>query len=304
MKKIDLLAIGTAVVDIYAKVDDEFLYKNKIKKGCTNQVSLNYLKKILKQIKPIKIVAGDNAKNALVSYKKCGGKNCAYIGNVGNDEYGFIFRKSLKKNKIVDLCARRKRTGIIICLISKDKQRTFLAYLADGIKKVKIKNIPAAKIFYFTNITLSFKEIGRQTLEIAKELKKSCSTKIAFALESKNLIKKNILKILQVSKFADYIFLNQEELDSFGKYKKTFLKTNAQIFLKMGPKGSKIIKNSKTLAFLKAKKIKKVVDTTGAGDYFNGAVLHGLINGYSKKELLKLGNHYGSKIIKIIGVEY
>jgi len=303
MKKVDVLAIGTAVVDIYAKIDDKFLYKNKIKKGCTNNVKLNYLKKILKQIKPIKIVAGDNAKNALVSYKKCSGKSCAYISNVGTDYYGDIFKKSLRKNKIIDLCARKKRTGRIICLISKDKQRTFLAYLGDGIKKVKIKKIPSAKIFYFTNITISFRGIGQQTLKIAKDLKKQYFTKIAFALESKNLIKKNILKILQISRFADYIFLNQQELNAFEKYKNDFLKTKAYIFLKMGPKGSKIIKDKKTIAFLKAKKIKKIVDTTGAGDYFNGAVLYGIINNYSEKKLLWLGNSSGAKIIKVIGVE-
>jgi sugar/nucleoside kinase (ribokinase family) len=45
----------------------------------------------------------------------------------------------------------------------------------------------------------------------------------------------------------------------------------------------------------------KVVDTTGAGDAFNGGFLSGILKGYPKQEALALGNRVGGLSTRMAG---
>ncbi|MCM8830615.1 MAG: PfkB family carbohydrate kinase [Candidatus Omnitrophica bacterium] len=302
MVRTQLFLLGTPVIDYYAKYN-KTLKDYKIKVGCTNYFPIKIIEKILKKIKIISINAGDNAKNVAIAYKLACAKSCAYTGILGKDKEAKIFKKSLKKYKIKDLTIQKDgRTGKIICLIDKNKQRTFIANLGVGIKRLRLKNFIKSKIFFCTNITFINKEIGLDAKKIIKRLKKE-GTKIAISLESPNLIKKNLSKTLEFCSYADYIFLNEQEMRAFGTKQKELKKLKALIFLKMGKKGSRLIKDGKIILEQKAKRIKKVKDTTGAGDFFAGGALAGLAKGYDLKKTLRIANNLAVKVITRVGVE-
>ena len=50
-----------------------------------------------------------------------------------------------------------------------------------------------------------------------------------------------------------------------------------------------------------SKKIKNIIDLTGAGDLFAAGFLHGIINKFSTKECLQKGTEMSSKVIQKIG---
>ena len=52
-KKIDLVGIGNAIVDIVTNIDDEFLKMNLLEKGSMNLINLENSGKILKDCKII-----------------------------------------------------------------------------------------------------------------------------------------------------------------------------------------------------------------------------------------------------------
>ncbi|MEM4137925.1 MAG: PfkB family carbohydrate kinase [Candidatus Anstonellaceae archaeon] len=303
MQKLDLLLIGTPVIDYYAKIEDKKIQKKyKIEKGCTNYISKKEILRLLRKIKIIYKNAGDNAKNVGVAFKISGGGSAAYFGVVGKDEDGKFFKKSLKKYGIIDRTTTKIGiSGKIICLIDEKKERTFIANLGVGISNLKLEKIPQAKIFFCTNITLIHKKIGRKTIQLIEALKKQ-GCKIAISLESKNLIKKNIKKTIEICKLADYLFLNKEELEAFGKQKKQILKLKAMIFLKLGGRGSVVIREGKIIAKQNAPKI-KIKDLTGAGDFFAGGALAAIIKNKPLREVLKKATATAARVIKIIGVE-
>jgi sugar/nucleoside kinase (ribokinase family) len=300
-----LLVVGTPVVDYYAKVSEKFLKENKLKKGSTTHTNIKNFEKLKNKVKIIRKIAGDNSKNVALAYKFLGGKSCFYAGTIGNDEDGKIFCSSLKRYKVIDLTKKlnNKKTGKILCLITPDKERTFLAYLGAGIQKINIKNLLKIepKVLFFTNFTLIGK-LKKSIIKLIKKLKQK-KTKIAFGIESELFIKKHSKEIIKLAKYSDYIFLNQKELEAFKKNKKEFLKTNATIFLKKGKDGCQIIKNEKIILNEKTKPLKKIVDSTGAGDFFNGAVLFGLEKDYQLKKIAKLANKTARKILTKIGTE-
>ncbi|MCX8163596.1 MAG: carbohydrate kinase family protein [Candidatus Micrarchaeota archaeon] len=300
----NLVVIGTPVIDYYAAYSNKVAKKYKIEKGCTNYFSSKKIKKILKELKIIRQTAGDNAKNVAVAYKLAGGKSAAYLGVVGTDPEAKMFKKSLKKYGIIDkTISKIGSSGKILCLIDKNKERTFIANLAIGKSSIKADDkLLGAKIFFCTNITLLQPKIGPSTIRIIKKLKKH-RTKIAISLESSNLIKKNIKKTIEFCSYADYLFLNEQELKAFGKEKRKIYKLHCIIFLKLGPKGAIALKDGKIIAKQNAIKVKKIADLTGAGDFFAGGALAAIEKNEDIKKVLKNAALSAAKIIQKIGVE-
>ena len=56
-KKIDLVGIGNAIVDIVSNIDDEFLTRNLLKKGSMNLINLQDSSNILNDCNIIKKVS-------------------------------------------------------------------------------------------------------------------------------------------------------------------------------------------------------------------------------------------------------
>ncbi|XP_071491837.1 ketohexokinase-like [Diadema antillarum] len=98
---------------------------------------------------------------------------------------------------------------------------------------------------------------------------------------------------------GDYVFISKEYSNSLGqssaeeclKHLKTsgLLKRGARAICAWGEKGAWGLEENGTIVHSKAYPPIRVVDTLGAGDTFNGGVLHALSIGKSLEEALKLG---------------
>ncbi len=96
----------------------------------------------------------------------------------------------------------------------------------------------------------------------------------------------------------DYVFLNEQEAvlyarrHDLGAALAMWKGMPIHVIVKVGPRGSRWLghQNDMHVATRRA----KVVDTTGAGDAFNGGFLTGLLRGYSPKACLRLGNFVGT----------
>ena len=125
-KKIDLVGIGNAIVDIVTNIDDEFLKKNRLQKGSMNLINLENSDKILKDCKIIKQISGGSAANTVVSLANLG-NNVEFIGRVKNDKFGNFFSKDIKESgasfnsKYVETSESSAHS---LVLITPDAQRT------------------------------------------------------------------------------------------------------------------------------------------------------------------------------------
>lgn len=72
--------------------------------------------------------------------------------------------------------------------------------------------------------------------------------------------------------------------------------------VKLGARGSIIRKGTEEIR-VEAVPVEKVVDTTGAGDYFAAGFLYGLTCGYSLEKCARIGSLLSGDVIQVIGAE-
>jgi sugar/nucleoside kinase (ribokinase family) len=104
---------------------------------------------------------------------------------------------------------------------------------------------------------------------------------------------------------ADFIFVNELEAVLYARRRDfraavSYWRTASRnTVIKLGPKGSRWIVGDDDRS-APAPRV-RVVDTTGAGDAFNGGFLTAWLNGRSPRECLRLGNHVGAQSTREAG---
>ena len=126
-----ILGIGNAIVDVFVKVDDNFLLKNNLTKGSMKLIEKQEFESLKRTIKIEKIEAGGSVANTMAGIAYLGG-NPSFIGKVNSDEFGKIYKKSLEKININFLYSKKEEnlsTGASIIFITPDSERTMCTYL-------------------------------------------------------------------------------------------------------------------------------------------------------------------------------
>ncbi len=304
----DLFALGTPVVDLFAKVDDATIRRLKLEKGATNHMGASRLAAIERSLgkKITYRYAGDNARNVCEGVAALGGF-AGYCGAAGEDKSGAYFAANLEECGIANFLEEKKgSTGKILVLVTKDGQRTFCADLGVSTECGKFERMALAnsKMFFVSSITLvsdgKVARLAEKYLEEAKKMKK----KIAISLESPPMVGKHRERLLvAVKKYADMIFLNEDEAgallgDEFWK-RLAGLKSSSLVYLKKGRDGSVVFSKGKrhAIAAMEA----NAIDTTGAGDSYAAGVLYGLARGYSPVGSGKIGCMLATKVVEKFG---
>jgi len=126
-----ILGIGNAIVDVLAKVDDEFLIKRNFIKGSMKLINKSEFEDLKKNIKIEKIVAGGSVANTMsgIAYLK---GSPSFIGKINSDSFGEIYKKSLEDINVKFPYVKKDEdlsTGACIILITPDSERTMCTYL-------------------------------------------------------------------------------------------------------------------------------------------------------------------------------
>jgi fructokinase len=144
-----ILGIGNAIIDVLAKVDDEFLKNNKLIKGSMKLINKSEFEDLKKNIKIEKVVAGGSVANTMAGIAYLKG-NPSFIGKINSDNFGEKYRKSLQDINVNFSYIEKNEnlsTGASIILITPDSERTMCTYLgisshlsANDIDENNIKN--------------------------------------------------------------------------------------------------------------------------------------------------------------------
>jgi len=311
-KKIDLVGVGNAIVDIVTNIDDEFLEKNRLQKGSMNLINLENSGKILKDCKILKQISGGSAANTVVSLANLG-NNVEFIGRIKNDKFGNFFSKDIKESgasfssKYVDT---RESSAHSIILITPDAQRTMCTYLGASTEfepnNINYESIKTSKYLYLEGY-LWDSALAKQAFIKAAKIAKESKTKIILSLSDSFCVDRHRESFLSLIKdFVDILFCNEEELKSLFEEMdleqcKIEIKSLCELTaITLGEKGSIIVNKNKT-ELIKPFLFGKAIDTTGAGDIFAGGFIHGLINNFSLNDCGQLGSICAGHIVTQIG---
>ena len=89
-KKVDLIGLGNAIVDIIVNIEDEFLEINNLDKGSMNLINFDESQRLLENCKVIKQISGGSSANTVVSLAELG-NHVQFIGRVKMINLGTSF---------------------------------------------------------------------------------------------------------------------------------------------------------------------------------------------------------------------
>ena len=146
----------------------------------------------------------------------------------------------------------------------------------------------------------------KKILMLAK--KHGCTVSFDFAsFEVVRLFRSELHELLE--KYVDIIFANEDEAKEFCKYEKFSPEAVAEnlfhycsvVVVKLGKEGSFIRENGVNHRIPPV--LVNAVDTTGAGDLWQGGFLYGYLNGCGIEAAGRMGSVLGSEIVRVFGAQ-
>jgi fructokinase len=307
-----ILGIGNAIVDVLAKVDDEFLNKNKLTKGSMKLINKAEFEDLKKDIKIEKVVAGGSVANTMAGIAHLKG-NPSFIGKINSDNFGKMYRKSLQDINVNFSYLEKDEdlsTGASIILITPDSERTMCTYLgisshlsADDVNE---NNIIDHELIFLEGYLWdkgTSEKMFKQAISIAKKNK----IRIAMSLSDifcvtrhkedfYNLLKNDLDILIGNENEINELANKKNLLDSVNQLKEL----NKLVVITRSENGSMAVKNNEIIT-CNSIKVNKVLDLTGAGDLFAAGFLKEYLNKSDIKKCLETGSILASKIIQKIG---
>ena len=307
-----ILGIGNAIVDVFVKVDDNFLSKNKLTKGSMKLIEKTEFESLKSKIKIEKVEAGGSVANTMagISYLK---GYPSFIGKVNSDEFGEIYRKSLEKINVNFPYIEKSEnlsTGASIIFITPDSERTMCTYLGissqllvSDINEDHIKNYE----LIFLEGYLWDKGTSEAMFKHIINLAKKNNVKIAMSLSDifcvsrhRNDFFKLLLNDLNI------LIGNENEINELMQKNnlqdsiKELKKINKLIVITRSENGSLAILNNEIIN-CESIKVEKILDLTGAGDLFASGFFKEYLDHSDIKKCLQTGSELAAKIIQKIG---
>jgi fructokinase len=307
-----ILGIGNAIVDVFVKVDDDFLLKNNLTKGSMKLIERQEFENLKNTIIIEKIEAGGSVANTMAGITYLGGL-ASFIGKVNSDEFGKIYKKSLEKINVNFLYPEKKEnlsTGASIIFITPDSERTMCTYLGissqlskEDINEDYIKNFEIIFLEGYLWDKGMSEEMFKHVIQLAKKNK----IKIAMSLSDifcVNRHRKDFFKLLKND--LNILIGNENEinelmqknnlLDSMNELKNI----NKLIIITRSERGSVAILNNK-ITNCDSIKVEKILDLTGAGDLFAAGFFKEYLDKSNIKQCLQTGSKLAAQVIQKIG---
>ena len=310
-----IICIGNALVDSLDQIEEfviDELNLNKARMTLVDKERSNFL---LQNMKNPTYEAGGSAANTAYWISQLGGK-AGFIGKISNDDLGKQFRSSLKDSGLNDYTvyeSEDNQTGLCAIFITPDGERTMNTYLGAGehlsVDDLHIDAIKEAKILYMEGY-LWDKPSSKSAFLNAAKINKESGGLNSISLSDVFCVEMHRDSFISfIADDIDYVFCNEDELnsltlqsstnESFKYFEEKFPKVK-ELICTLGSEGAVILKNGERHSFEAAEA--RVVDKTGAGDFFAAGYLYGLQKDLSVDKSANFANKSAAHVISEIGV--
>ena len=307
-----ILGIGNAIVDVFVRVNDDFLLKNNLTKGSMKLIEKNEFESLKSAIKIEKIEAGGSVANTMAGIAYLKGE-ASFIGKINSDEFGKIYKESLEKIKVNFAYSEKSEdlsTGASIILITPDSERTMCTYLgiSSQLSKEDIKEdyIKGHEIILLEGY-LWDKGISEEMFKHVINLAKKNNIRIAMSLSDIFCVKRHRKDFFNLLLNDINILIGNENEINELMQKKNLLdcinelkKINKLIIITRSANGSIALLNNE-ITNCDSSKVEKVLDLTGAGDLFASGFLKEYLDQSNIKKCLQSGSELAAKVIQKIG---
>ncbi|MDH5441819.1 MAG: sugar kinase [Candidatus Bathyarchaeota archaeon] len=257
--------------------------------------------------------------NTLVGIARLGISSGA-ITAVGGDPFGKFLINELKRNGVdTSRVVVKERTRTTITFVANEPltgERTFIFYRKPWVRgtsdssltpeDIDYEYISKAKILHISGFSLSQDPSRRASLSAVRHARKS-GVKISFdptlrsdVWNSENTLRRTYSKMLKLSDIATFSREEAEfilETSDPRKAAEKALRYGVEIVgIKLGSEGAYVKTKEGIDVSAPAFKV-KAVDTTGAGDGWNAALIVGLCRGWKPERCVKIANAVGALVV-------
>jgi sugar/nucleoside kinase (ribokinase family) len=305
-----ILGMGNALVDIMTRLkDDQILEQMNLPKGTMQLVNREFIWQILDKTVSLSksLSSGGSAANTIHGLANLGIET-AFMGKVGSDEFGEIFKKDLLLKKINPLIFYGlNETGRAVALVSPEGERTFATFLGAAVElsedDIDSSIFKGYKYFHIEGYLVQ----NHHLIEKAVRLAKKNDLLVSLDMASFNVVEANrdfLASIIE--EYVDIVFANEEEAKAFTglppeKALQSISKDCLIAIVKLGEEGSIIQRKEERYAVPSIKA--NCIDTTGAGDLYASGFLYGLINNFDLEKCGRLGSLLAGNVIEVLGAK-
>ena len=308
----DVVGIGNALVDVIAHAPDTFVDDNDLVKGSMSLVDTDRAVQLYQALGSAVEMSGGSAANTMCGVASFGGR-AAYIGKVTNDDLGQVFGHDLLAVGVHFRPGGDRNdvpTGRCIIVVTPDAERTMNTFLGAssllGVDDVDEAAIASAKMLYMEGYLFDRDE-AKSAFRHAAGVAHESGGMVSLTLSDSFCVDRHRDDFRRlVSDEVDLLFGNAAELislyetDTFDEAI-TELRRNCEFAaITTGADGSLIITGDDVIR-VPAHPVRRVVDTTGAGDLYASGFMYGLTTGRSLAESGGLGSIAASEVISHVG---
>jgi adenosine kinase len=309
----DVLGIGNAIVDVIARTEDDFLIRQRMRKGTMQLIDTPAAERIYEAMGPSVQVSGGSAANTVVGAAGLGAR-AAFIGKVKDDELGRIFAHDIKAAGVsfaTPPAVDGPPTGRCYVLVTPDGERTLNTYLGAAQdlhpNDIEVDAISAAAIVYLEGYLWDPPHAKEAFLKAAT-IAHAGGRSVALSLSDAFCVDRYRPEFLHLirSHTVDLIFANERELHSLYQTSDfdaavNQLRTDARAaVVTRSEKGCLVITREETDA-IPACPVERMVDATGAGDLFAAGFLVGMARFGDYRTAARLAALVAAEVIQHLG---
>jgi sugar/nucleoside kinase (ribokinase family) len=313
--RLDVLAIGNAIVDIIADCDDAFLAAEGLTKGMMRLIDADEAVRLYDHMGPAREISGGSAGNTAAGVAALGGK-AGFVGQVAPDQLGEFYRHDLNAAGVEFITPAADYgvpTARSMVLVTADGHRTMNTFLGAAqhlpVTALDEAQIEGAAILYLEGY-LWDPETPRFAMVKAIDVARRAGRQVAFTLSDTFCIDRHrdgFNQLLNDGKI-DILFANEAEIgmlagaDDFEAAVAAVAGKVTTLVVTRSEQGAIAVARG-ARAQVAAEPVARVVDTTGAGDLFAAGFLAGQAQGRSLEDSLRIGaiaaaeviSHYGAR---------
>ncbi|MEO1490534.1 MAG: adenosine kinase [Pseudomonadota bacterium] len=312
-ERLDVVAIGNAIVDVFGQVEDAFLTENGVDKGIMQLIDQDRAAALYINMPPAKELSGGSAANTAAGVAAIGGK-AGFIGKVRDDQLGQIFAHDLRAQGVeyhgpFTAPDSARETSRSLILVTPDAERSMNTFLGASVDLVPedideallgradwlylegyLFDTPEAKQAYARAIAATKAGGGRSSITVSDP----------FCVDRHRADFRRL-----IAEEMDLVFANEAEVlslyetDDLDSALTQVGKDVAMAAITLSEKGAVVVRGDQRTS-VSALPV-DVVDTTGAGDLFAGGFLAGLAQGADDARCASMGCAAAGEVISHVG---